>query len=203
MKKIISFLLTIILLSGWILKDYNPHEIKKHASILNSGGAPTGKTGAPGESNCTMCHSGNVNDGSTFSSISFSGLDNQYIPGTTYDLTLTLNNGSTKNGFQLVVLDSITNSNSGTLILTDAVNTQISSANSRDYLNHTSSGNTQTSWNFQWTAPSSNVGPIKIYYAYNIAGYPYSNTSGDDIYTSIKTISRCQIDSIEVENHGQ
>ena len=189
MKKIISFLLTIILLSGWILKDYNPHEIKKHASILNSGGAPTGKTGAPGESNCTMCHSGNVNDGSTFSSISFSGLDNQYIPGTTYDLTLTLNNGSTKNGFQLVVLDSITNSNSGTLILTDAVNTQISSANSRDYLNHTSSGNTQTSWNFQWTAPSSNVGPIKIYYAYNIAGYPYSNTSGDDIYTSIKTIS--------------
>ena len=189
MKKIIFFLLTIILLSGWILKDYNPHEIKKHASILNSGGAPTGKTGAPGESNCTMCHSGNVNDGSTFSSISFSGLDNQYIPGTTYDLTLTLNNGSTKNGFQLVVLDSITNSNSGTLILTDAVNTQISSANSRDYLNHTSSGNTQTSWNFQWTAPSSNVGPIKIYYAYNIAGYPYSNTSGDDIYTSIKTIS--------------
>ena len=189
MKKIISFLLTIILLCGWILKDYNPHEIKKHASILNSGGAPTGKTGAPGESNCTMCHSGNVNDGSTFSSISFSGLDNQYIPGTTYDLTLTLNNGSTKNGFQLVVLDSITNSNSGTLILTDAVNTQISSANSRDYLNHTSSGNTQTSWNFQWTAPSSKVGPIKIYYAYNIAGYPYSNTSGDDIYTSIKTIS--------------
>ena len=189
MKKIISFLLTIILLSGWILKDYNPHEIKNHASILNSGGAPTGKTGAPGESNCTMCHSGNVNDGSTLSSISFSGLDNQYIPGTTYDLTLTLNNGSTKNGFQLVVLDSITNSNSGTLILTDAVNTQIYSANSRDYLNHTLSGNTQTSWNFQWTAPSSNVGPIKIYYAYNIAGYPYSNTSGDDIYTSIKTIS--------------
>lgn len=189
MKKIISFLLTIILLSGWILKDYNPHEIKNHASIINSGGAPTGKTGAPGESNCTMCHSGNVNDGSTLSSISFSGIDNQYIPGITYDLTLTLNNGSTKNGFQLVVLDSITNSNSGTLILTDAVNTQISSANNRDYLNHTSSGNTQTSWNFQWTAPSSNVGPIKIYYAYNIAGYPYSNTSGDDIYTSIKTIS--------------
>ena len=189
MKKIISFLLTIILLSGWILKDYNPHQIKKHASILNSGGAPTGKTGAPGETNCTMCHSGNVNDGSTLSSISFSGLDNQYIPGTTYDLTLTLNNGSTKNGFQLVVLDSITNSNSGTLILTDAVNTQISSANSRDYLNHTSSGNTQTSWNFQWTAPSSNVGPIKIYYAYNIAGTRIAIPRETILYTSIKTIS--------------
>ena len=84
-----------------------------------------------------MCHSGNVNDGSTFSSISFSGLNSEYVPGTTYDLTLTLNNGSTKNGFQLVVLDSITNSNSGTLILTDAVNTKITSGNNRDYLNHT------------------------------------------------------------------
>ena len=189
MKKIIPLLLSFTLLTGWILKDHNPHKIKKHASLINSGGAPTGKTGAPGESTCTMCHSGNVNDGSTFSSISFSGINSEYVPGTTYDLTLTLNNGSTKNGFQLVVLDSITNSNSGTLILTDAVNTKITSGNNRNYLNHTSAGNSQTSWNFQWTAPSSYVGPIKIYYAYNIAGYPYSNTSGDDIYTSVKTLS--------------
>ena len=29
----------------------------------------------------------------------------------TYDLNLSLNNGSSKNGFQLVVLDSITESN--------------------------------------------------------------------------------------------
>ena len=42
------------------------------------------------------------------STISFSGTNNEYVPGTTYDLNLSLNNGSSKNGFQLVFLDSIT-----------------------------------------------------------------------------------------------
>ena len=30
----------------------------------NSGGAGAGKTGAPGESNCTQCHAGSAQDGS-------------------------------------------------------------------------------------------------------------------------------------------
>ena len=30
---------------------------------MNSGGAGPGKTGAPGESNCTACHAGSVMDG--------------------------------------------------------------------------------------------------------------------------------------------
>ena len=48
MKKIIPLLLSFTLLIGWILKDHNHHNFKKHASLINSGGAPTGKTGAPG-----------------------------------------------------------------------------------------------------------------------------------------------------------
>lgn len=188
MKKIISFTLSLTLFAAWVLTNQNPHQIQKHASVINSGGAPTGKTGAPGESNCTMCHSGNVNDGSSVSTISFSGLNNEYIPGVTYDLNLSLNNGSSKNGFQLVILDSITESNAGTITTTDAVNTQISSGNNRTYLNHTSSGNSLNLWDFQWTAPANDVGPVKIYYAYNVAGYPYSNTSGDLIYTNHITL---------------
>jgi hypothetical protein len=189
MKKIISFSLSLTLFTTWVLTDQNPHQFQKYASVINSGGASPGKTGAPGESNCTMCHSGSVNDGFGVSSISFSGLNNEYIPGTTYDLSLSLNNGSSKNGFQLVVLDSITESNAGTIMVSDVVNTQISSGNNRTYLNHTSAGNSLNLWDFQWTAPASDVGPIKIYYAYNVAGYPYTNTSGDLIYTNHITLS--------------
>ena len=188
MKKIIPFALSLTLFSAWVLKDHNPHHFQKYASIINSGGAPTGKTGAPGEGNCTMCHSGNINDGSGVSIISFSGTNNEYVPGTTYDLNLSLNNGSSKNGFQLVFLDSINESNAGTILISDIVNTQISTGNNRTYLNHTSTGNALNLWDFQWTAPASDVGPIKIYYAYNVAGYPYNNTSGDLIYTNHITL---------------
>ena len=91
------------------------------------------------------------------------------IPGMTYDLSLSLNNGSSKNGFQLVFLDSVTESNAGTILISDIVNTQLSSGNNRTYLNHTLAGNSLNLWDFQWTAPASDVGPIKIYYAYNVA----------------------------------
>ena len=50
MKKIISFTLSLTLLTTWVLTEQNPHQLQKYASIINSGGAPTGKTGAPGES---------------------------------------------------------------------------------------------------------------------------------------------------------
>ena len=66
------------------------------------------------------------------------------------------------------------------------VNTQITS-NNRTYLNHTHSGNSQTSWNFQWTAPSNNAGPITLYYAYNVSN-AMNNTAGDQIYLASHTI---------------
>lgn len=189
MKKIISITLSITLLTTWLLTEKNPHSVINHASLINSGGAPTGKTGAPGENNCTMCHSGTLNSGAQTSNVVFSGSNYEYVPGTTYDLNLILNNGDAKNGFQLVVLDSVSNNNAGNLLVTDAVNTQLATGNNRTYLNHTAAGNGSTNWNFQWTAPTIDIGPVVIYYAYNVAGYPLSNTSGDNIYTNQITLS--------------
>ncbi len=169
------------------LMSNNPHiQIHQYAAILNSGGAPLGKTGAPGEGNCTMCHSGSVNDGNPTSSVSFSGANNEYELGVTYDLTLSISNGSLKNGFQLVILDSAQGNDAGTLTASDVVNTQIS-ANNRTYLNHTSSGNNQISWDFQWTAPTNDLGPVTIYYAYNVTN-SMNNTAGDQIYLASHTI---------------
>lgn len=187
MKKYIIPVILFSVAGFFSLKENNPHiQRYQHAAIINSGGAPTAKTGAPGEGNCTMCHSGSVNDGNGTSSISFSGLNNEYELGVTYNMTLAISNGSSKNGFQLVVLDSAQNNDAGILTASDLVNTQVTS-NNRTYLNHTNTGNSQTSWNFQWTAPSNNVGPITLYYSYNVSN-AMNNTAGDQIFLASHTI---------------
>ena len=188
-QKTILLLLIAYFIVSIFFDVNNPHELKStsYAALVNTSGAPAGKTGAPGEGNCTMCHAGSVNDGSTNSSITFSGSNNEYSPGNTYNMTLSITNGAMKNGFQLVVLDSTIEENAGNINVTDIVNTQLISANNRDYLNHTSSGTTENSWNFEWTAPANDIGPIVFYYAYNVTNSAF-NTDGDDIYLSQMTL---------------
>ncbi len=185
---IVNSLFVLIFISFQLFHENTPHKLrnKTKAGILYTNGAPTGKTGAPGENNCTQCHSGSVNDGSLFSNLSFSGV-NEYSPGTTYNLTLNIQNGAVKNGFQLVALDSATASNAGTLIVTDAIKTQLSNGSGRTYLNHRNSGTIFSSWSFDWTAPSTNVGPVTFYYAYNVTNNAW-NTAGDQIYLANFTV---------------
>ena len=127
-----------------------------------------------------------VNSGLSTSTLTSSG-NNEYVPGNTYNLTLDIQNGSAKNGFQIVVLDSISNSNAGNLIVTDANNTKLISGNNRFYITHKATGTSLTNWLFDWTAPPTNVGPITFYYAYNVTNNAY-NSSGDQIYLSDFTI---------------
>ena len=186
------FWVNVLIIFGFltfqILYNENPHLTlgKFKASFFYTGGSPAGKTGAPGEGNCTQCHAGMVNSGLTTSTLTSSG-NNEYVPGNTYNLTLDIQNGSTKNGFQIVVLDSISNSNAGNLTITDANNTKLISGNNRSYISHKAPGTSLTNWSFDWTAPSSNVGPITFYYAYNVTNNA-SNSSGDQIYLSNFTI---------------
>jgi len=74
MKKYIIPIILIVVTGFYFFKPNNPH-IQRHnfAAILNSGGSPSAKTGAPGEGNCTMCHSGSVNDGNGISSTDSDG----------------------------------------------------------------------------------------------------------------------------------
>ena len=54
----------------------------------NSSGAGAGKTGAPGESNCTACHSGSTQDGANENLLTVLDGGNpvfEYLPGQTYD----------------------------------------------------------------------------------------------------------------------
>lgn len=183
MKKLIFPSLLVIgclSLNSFVRNDYS-FSAHNQAANFYSSGAPASRTGAPGEANCTACHSGTANDGSTVSSISFSGINNEYQPGVTYNMTLAINNGASKNGFQVVALENSGNTNAGALTITDPANTTSSTGAGNTYINQTTSGTTQNSWNFDWTAPSSNIGDVTFYYAYNVTN-SNGSSSGDQIY---------------------
>ena len=66
MKKIILPLSMLSLTALLVAMQYDKDQIIEtfHLKPQNGGGAAAGKTGAPGEQNCTGCHSGTAQDGS-------------------------------------------------------------------------------------------------------------------------------------------
>ena len=163
----------------------------------NSGGAGAGKTGAPGESNCTACHSGSAQDGSNENTLTVMDGSNPvtaYLPGQTYTVMLTMNSAPTKKGFQSTAL---TGANNMAGDFTGGSNTQINSANAREYANHTGASNSSstTSWNWSWTAPAANSGDVTFYVASNAANNNGGN-SGDLIYLSQHVIGEQSTSSV-------
>ena len=53
-----------------------------------SSNPPTGRSGAPGDGNCTDCHGGS--GGGFAGNVTLAGLPDQIEPNTTYSLTLSL-----------------------------------------------------------------------------------------------------------------
>lgn len=148
---IIAMVVVVVFLAGFSGQD-----------LKNSGGAPAGYTNSPGDGqNCTHCMGGTaapVTDWIT-SDIPSSG----YEPGNTYTLTLT-SSGTGKKGFQLSPQDL-----SGNMIGTLIPGTGTELTGSGKYITHSSapSGN-PTTWNFQWTAPSSGVGAVTFYASFAV-----------------------------------
>ena len=157
-------------------------------------------TGAPGELVCTACHdtpsempnfgSGSVRVEAAPGNDLFT---NSYVPGQTYTLRVTVQHGGrTRFGFQLTALD-LDGNRAGTLepLNTDSQLNPETGANGRQYLQHTESG-THTfttgsrTWQFRWTAPSTDVGPVRFYVAGNAANGDGTNQN-DFIYTSFST----------------
>lgn len=140
-----------------------------------SSNPPAARTGAPGETNCTACHTGTAMSGEGVIFFSVGGGPN-YTPGETYPLSIATVGGS-KNGFELTILDGSDNQ-AGTL--TAGVNTTVTSAGGRQYIRHSASEGLG-SWTFNWTAPATNVGELTAYYAMNKSNSSESS-SGDEIF---------------------
>ena len=148
------------------------------------GGPPLAHTGAPGENNCTRCHTGTFLNGGA-GEISIEG-PLGYEPGVTYELELRIVDPTAVGwGFELTVLDADSDSAVGTLVAT-ASNTDVRSSGVREYLAHTLPGfGGQTfAWLFKWTAPNEDRGDV-IFYAVGNASNGFGAFDGQDqIYTS-------------------
>jgi len=159
-----------------------------YADAQWSGWAPNGFTGAPGEGTCQQCHQFGPDDGQ----LQIIGTPAEYSPNQSYSLTVSLEDpGQQRWGFELTAVDSDGNG-VGSFTVTDPVNTQLSDNNpstARDYLKHTSTGTYNgtfdgpVTWDFQWTAPSSNRGPVTFYAAGNAADGD-GTTAGNYIYAT-------------------
>lgn len=162
-------------------------KFRESSSHKNSNGAPTAKTGAPGENNCTQCHSGTVlaGDNQNILKVMDGGAEVfSYVPGNTYKVSLALATGNVREGFGATVLENSGNTAAGSFPGTGLVGTQTSSAGGRFYSTQTSSSNTEgnVAWEWDWIAPATDEGAVTFYVASNKANG--SGTGGDQIYVS-------------------
>ena len=153
-----------------------------------SSGPQDGLTGAPNEGNCTQCHFGNSLNASGGTLVL--GVPGTYLPGEMYDIVVDLSrSGQSRWGFEMTALNG-NGTRAGTFAKVDG-NTQVSNANSKQYIKQTSAGSARgtrdsNSWTFKWTAPTNDVGPITFYAAGNAANGDFG-TLGDYIYTERAT----------------
>ncbi len=160
---------------------------------MSASGQAGGFTGAPGENAhagnaCASCHGPSAASGDGFDILEWPDGVDSYAPGETYSLILTMNDASSKNGFQLVALKASDNTQAGSIEVTDAVRTQSQNAIGRQYLSHRAAGNSSSEWAFDWTAPETNAGNVIFYVATNKTNNN-GQTSGDLVRLSQHVIA--------------
>jgi hypothetical protein len=184
MKKVVTILFTLALLM-----------ISAKSFTYRSGGV-AGYTNAPSDANCTSCHSGTALNRSTTPPADLK-LANTGTAGYEADSTYTLKvsykeSSITRFGFSITALDASKNEPAGTFTITSnrtQKRTKSVSGKTRQYVEHTNGGTATTStnateWEFDWTAPSSNIGTIKFYVVVNATNANGRNT-GDVIYAKV------------------
>jgi hypothetical protein len=171
------------------------------AGIQKSPGSPGCHAGEPPNfTNCTSCHSDfAVNTGNANILFDVGGADTGYIPGQTYNITVSIKKtGMMAAGFQFIALqDNNISTSPGSITLTQPSRTQKVDASNphvhgcgllqKVWVGHTFQGITsdtsgESLWEFDWKAPDNYVGNITFYLAALEANYDGENT-GDYTYT--------------------
>lgn len=158
-----------------------------------SAGAHPGSTGAPGDNTCAKagCHVGTpvtYND-TTVNKLIFSQADSTYLPGQTYTITIRTQNPTIQRfGFECQSLKDATNTDIGTVVITDAIRTHTLAhtiaSGVRNSVTHSTIGTAELSpgfneWTFDWIAPATDEGDIIFYYATNSTNN--NNTATGDL----------------------
>lgn len=158
-------------------------------AMAYSSAPPNARTNAPGEGNCTGCHSSfPLNSG--LGTLAVSGVGGSYEAGQMYDLEVSLDDpDASRWGFELTIIgeDGLAIGTVGNL----NGHTQISTTATRDYVKQTSAGTQNgvtggVTWPVRWTAPEAGSGDATIYMTGNAANGNFS-TSGDRIYAISET----------------
>ncbi|HEX8560716.1 MAG TPA: PQQ-dependent sugar dehydrogenase [Pyrinomonadaceae bacterium] len=159
-----------------------------HARAYSSG-PPAGFTRAPGELDCSDCHTTPAQSTGTITL----GVPDRYTPGQTYDITVTHATADPTRvrwGFEMTALDGA-DQKAGSFAPADDLTRVVNGEGpfpSREYVEHTSKGTFPgrqdgAGWTFRWTAPAEDVGPVTFYVAGNQANGD-GGSSGDNIYFS-------------------
>ena len=157
-----------------------------------SAGPPAGFTHAPGELDCSDCHTAPAQSTGALAL----GVPERYTPGRTYDITVTHASGDATRvrwGFQMTALDAA-DQRAGAFAPADDLTRVIEGEGpfpAREYVEHTAKGTFAgqqggAAWAFRWTAPAEDVGPVTFYLAGNQANGD-GNSSGDNIYFTFKS----------------
>ncbi len=168
--------------------------IERVEKVYNRTAAPAGHSGSPADGkNCTVCHIGTsvAKMDIITSDIPMDG----YVPGSTYTITVTLENtGTTRFGFQLSPQN-----NAGTMLGSWGAATTETQVISGKYATHklaSTNGTDSKTWTLQWTAPSAGTGDVTFYGAFNISNGD-NTTNGDKIWTSSMTVSEQGANSLK------
>lgn len=180
----------------------------------NAGGPTYGVAGEPPLNetcNVAGCHTGSaLNSGNGTTSIvcldSLGNIVTTYIPNHTYTIKLSVREGNkTRYGFEAIVLRGIGANSAavGTMIITSPDSTQLFGPSNRKNITHKLAGidfpTKIGTWQFNWKAPSANLGTATVYAAFNATNNSNSN-SGDEIYTKTLAIEGSGASGIPTEN---
>jgi len=208
MKKVILPISLIALTSGML--SFKTIDLSGfQAAPTDANGPAGGKTGAPGEQNCTSCHSGATQNGASENLLIINndlgfGIT-QYTPGATYTVNLSMASNPAKKGFQVTALNGA-NAMAGNFVA--GANTQLKTATisggQRKYATHKNTSNTSATqtWNWTWQAPAVSEGPVTFYVATNKANNN-NNDNGDVIYLSQHVFLNddASVEEVAVDNH--
>lgn len=167
----------------------------------SSGGVSSARTGAPGESTCTGCHSQNSGAGQTVIVAPAN-----YTPGQTYQVQVQLSSTDASRQAWGYMLTALTSSNSAagtfaTINTNSRLRTITVSGSSRNYVEQANPLAGQlngATYSFNWTAPATNVGNVTFY----AAGLLADNSTDEAGDRTITTTAVSQPQVAVVIHHG-
>lgn len=153
-----------------------------------------GRTGSPGETNCTNCHKAEVNSGGGSIVINSDIPVGGYTLSKIYHITVTIKQtGVSLFGLGVEALNA-NNSNGGTLKVTNSSETKsLTSAGRTNIVHQLNGGQVNTAGTkifvFDWKAPATDIGKVTFYVAGLAANGDTKDDAGDKTYTTTLAVN--------------